>query len=137
MKTPTLSVMGAVSFPLLFTPFVTQEQEQDSDSSMTTTAIILRVLLCLFRILPRFLYQYRRMRRLVVRRLVYLCTYRRSLAVPSIPFNEILVVVLPVVTISQFMDAIVNCLARRRIEATGIVTHYGVLAWSPNARPIG
>ena len=51
--------------------------------------------------------------------------------------DKLLVVVLPPYAVSEFMDTIVYALARRGIEAVGIVAHNAVICWTPHATPIG
>ncbi len=110
-KTSTLSAGCCFSLSLFIFRLVAHEQRYVSDSSITATANISRAICLLLCIFPRFVYDYRSMRRFVVRRPVYHCTRCGSGSVAGIPLNELFVIILPAVTVCQFVNAVINRLA--------------------------
>ena len=110
-KTSTLSACGCLSLSLFIFLFVAHEQKYASDSSITATANTSRAICRLFCISPRFVYDYRRMRWLVIRWLIYHRTRCSSSSVAGIPLHEIFVIILPTISISKFVNTVVDSLA--------------------------
>ncbi len=110
-KTSTLSACGCLLLSFFIFLLAAHEQKYASDSSITATANILRVICRLFRIFPRFVYDYRRMSWVIIRRLIYHRTRCSSGSVASIPLYEIFVIILPTVTISKFVNTVIYSLA--------------------------
>lgn len=110
-KTSTLSAGCCFSLSLFIFLLVAHEQKYASDSSITATANISRVICRLLCIFPRFVYDYRRMRWFVIRRFIYHRTRCSSSSVAGIPLHEIFVIILPAVTICQLVNAVINRLA--------------------------
>lgn len=110
-KTSTLSAGCCFSLSLFIFRLVAHEQKYASDSSITATANISRAICLLLCIFPRFVYDYRRMRWFVIRRFIYHRTRCSSSSVAGIPLHEIFVIILPTISISKFVNTVVDSLA--------------------------
>lgn len=111
VSVPVLSACCDNVLLILVFLLVAHECKYTEDSRRTAIFSIFIAYIFLFRISPRFVYNHRRMKGREILWLVYFGASCCFIAVDCIVCHEVLVIVLPAVSVSEFVNSVINRLA--------------------------